>query len=72
MRNKRQRNTLLISSIYKKRKGGMPMTDVGAVNILASLSTIGNIILYALIAFLIVMWVKKKDKNSQKDKTENN
>ena len=50
----------------------MPMTDVSTVNILASLSTIGNIILYALIIFLIVMWVKKKDKNSQKDKTENN
>ena len=72
MQNKRQQNTLLIRSIYKKRKGGMPMTDVGTVNILASLSTIGNIILYALIIFLIVMWVKKKDKNSQKDKTENN
>ena len=46
------------------------MTDVGTVNILASLSTIGNIILYALIAFLIVMWVKKKDKKSQAEKTD--
>lgn len=50
----------------------MPMTDTGTVNTLAWLTTVGNIILYALIIFLVVMWVKKKDKNSQKDKTENN
>ena len=48
------------------------MTDTGTVSILAWLTTVGNIILYALIIFLVVMWVKKKDKNSQKDKTENN
>ena len=50
----------------------MLMTDTGTVNTLAWLTTIGNIILIALIIFLVVMWVKKKDKNSQKDKTENN
>ena len=48
----------------------MPMTDADTVNTLAWLTTVGNIILYALIIFLVVMWVKKKDRKSQKDKTD--
>ena len=46
------------------------MTDADTVNTLAWLTTVGNIILYALIIFLVVMWVKKKDRKSQKDKTD--
>ncbi len=46
------------------------MTDTGTVSILAWLTTVGNIILYALIIFVIVMWVKKKDRKSQKEKTD--
>ncbi len=48
------------------------MTDAGTVNILVWICTVGNLILIALIVFLIVMWVKKKDKKSQAEKTENN
>ncbi|QUC66362.1 hypothetical protein [Aristaeella hokkaidonensis] len=48
------------------------MTDTGTVNTLAWLTTVGNIILYALIIFLVVMWVKQKDRQSRADKTENN
>ena len=48
------------------------MTDTVSVNILAWMSTAVNIILIALIVFLVVMWIKKKDRKSQKDKTENN
>ena len=48
------------------------MTDTVSVTILTWLCTAANIILIALIIFLVVMWVKKKDKSSQKDKTENN
>lgn len=48
------------------------MTDTVSVNILAWMCTAANIILIALIIFVIVMWVKKKDKSSQKNKTENN
>ncbi|QTE70053.1 hypothetical protein JRC49_09560 [Clostridiales bacterium FE2011] len=46
------------------------MTDADTVNTLAWLTTVGNIILYALIIFVIVMWVKQKDRKSQKDKTD--
>ena len=66
-----QQNRSLIR-LYKQRPkgGGMPMTDTGTVSILAWLTTVGNIILYALIIFLVVMWVKKKDRQSRADKTE--
>ena len=50
----------------------MLVIDVNTVNILGWLTTVVNIILYALIIFVIVMWVKQKDRKSQKDKTENN
>ena len=46
------------------------MTDTVSVNILAWMSTAANIILIALIIFLVVMWVKKKDRQSRADKTE--
>ena len=48
------------------------MTDTVSVNILAWMCTAVNIILIALIVFLVVMWIKKKDKHSRTDKTENN
>ena len=48
------------------------MTDTVSVNILAWMCTAVNIILIALIVFLVVMWIKKKDRQSQADKTENN
>ena len=48
------------------------MTDTVSVNILAWMCTAVNIILIALIIFVIVTWVKQKDRKSQKDKTENN
>lgn len=50
----------------------MLVIDVNTVNILGWLTTVVNIILYALIIFVIVTWVKQKDRKSQKDKTENN
>ena len=45
------------------------MTDAITVNILAGLTTVVNLILYALIVFLVVMLIKKID--SRTDKTEN-
>lgn len=48
------------------------MTDTVSVNILAWMCTAVNIILIALIVFLVVMWIKKKDRQSRTDKTENN
>ena len=48
------------------------MTDTVSVNILAWMCTAVNIILIALIVFLVVMWIKKKDRKSRTDKTENN
>ena len=45
------------------------MTDTVSVNILAWMCTAVNIILIALIVFLVVMWIKKID--SRTDKTEN-
>ncbi len=44
------------------------MTDTVSVTILTWMCTAANIILIALIVFLVVMWIKKKDKNSQKEK----
>ncbi|QTE73986.1 hypothetical protein JS518_14000 [Clostridiales bacterium FE2010] len=46
------------------------MTDTVSVNILAWMCTAVNIILIALIVFLVVMWIKKKDRKSRADKTE--
>ena len=46
------------------------MTDTVSVTILTWLCTAANIILIALIIFLVVMWVKKKDRQSRADKTE--
>ena len=46
------------------------MTDTVSVNILAWMSTAANIILIALIVFLVMMWIKKKDRQSRADKTE--
>ena len=46
------------------------MTDTNTVSLLAGLSSVVNIILYALIIFVIVMWVKQKDRKSQKEKTD--
>ena len=45
------------------------MTDTNTVSLLAGLSTVVNVILIALIVFLVVMWIKTKD--SQTNKTEN-
>ncbi len=39
------------------------MTDTNTVSILAGLSSVVNIILIALIVFLIAMWVRTKKKN---------
>ena len=59
--------------IYEtKREENTLMTDAITVNILAGLTTVVNLILYALIVFLVVMWIKKKDRQSRADKTENN
>ncbi len=58
--------------IQSTKGGGMPMTDTVSVTILTWMCTAANIILIALIVFLVVMWIKKKDRKSQKDKTENN
>ena len=38
------------------------MTDTNTVSILAGLSYVVNIILIALIVFLVVMWVRKLNK----------
>ena len=38
------------------------MTDTNTVSILAGLSSVVNIILIALIVFLVVMWVRKLNK----------
>ncbi len=46
------------------------MTDANTVSFLAGLSSVANIILYALIIFVIVMWVKQKDRKSKKEKTD--
>ena len=52
-----------------KREENTLMTDAITVNILAGLTTVVNLILYALIVFLVVMLIKKID--SRTDKTEN-
>ena len=52
-----------------KREENTLMTDTNTVSLLAGLSTVVNVILIALIVFLVVMWIKTKD--SQTNKTEN-
>ena len=46
---------------HPQKGGRMLMTDAGTVNILSWISTFVNLILIALIVFLVVMWVKKKE-----------
>ena len=56
--------------IYEtKREENTLMTDTNTVNLLAWFSTVVNVILIALIVFLVVMLIKKID--SRTDKTEN-
>ncbi len=47
------------------------MTDPTTVSFLASLSTIGNLILLALIVFVIVMVIRPKKTKPRTDNKEN-
>ena len=65
-----EQNRRMMRYIYEtKREENTLMTDASTVNILAGLTTVVNLILYALIVFLVVMLIKKID--SRTDKTEN-